>query len=160
MKKLLALALVMVLALSLLAACGDSDGNSSDTPGDGDNTPGGGNETPDTNTVAGYLEQFGLTEDDVKADGFTSFEGPDGWLIKVNASAGQFDAWGKKVFDKTKSVSADGKCYTDMYPHDTDEKEWEDGAILFTWCYMYNSSKVTVEITMGDNDTTYRIAIH
>ena len=45
MKKLVALALVMVLALSLLTACG---GNSN-TPSGGDNTPSGNNSTPGGN---------------------------------------------------------------------------------------------------------------
>ena len=46
MKKLVALALVMVFALSLLTACG---GGNSNTPSGGDNTPSGNNSTPSGN---------------------------------------------------------------------------------------------------------------
>ncbi|MDR0840527.1 MAG: hypothetical protein LBN26_03975, partial [Christensenellaceae bacterium] len=108
MKRTLAIALALVLALSL-AAC--SGGNSGNTGGNNSTTPPANSTTTtppadtapndnggDTKTVAGYLAQFGLTEDDIKAEGFTSFEGPNGWLIKVNASANQFDTWSKKVY--------------------------------------------------------------
>jgi hypothetical protein len=49
MKKIIAITLVMVLALSLLTACGDGGGGSSNTPSGGNNTPSGNNSTPSGN---------------------------------------------------------------------------------------------------------------
>jgi hypothetical protein len=114
MKKTITLALVLVLALSLLTACGgdNNDGSSTTPPANSgttttppaDNTPSGGGDTTsgnndsantaDLTTVAGFLAAFGLTEDDLKCANFTRIdktaytidEGPDyGKISEVGA---------------------------------------------------------------------------
>ena len=62
MKKLLALVFAMVLAAALLAACGDSDGNSNNTPGDGNDSTPSGNE----NTGSGL---FDIKDSEITVDG-------------------------------------------------------------------------------------------
>ena len=114
----------------------------------------------DKSTVADYLAHFGLTEDDIKPTGFVSFEGPDGWLIKVNASENQFDIWAKKVFDKIKTISTDGKVYDQGYPTFKEEASFVNGGTLYQWAYPYNSKTVEVDITRGDTPTLYRITLH
>lgn len=176
MKKLLIITLVLALALSL-AACGGSNnapsgnntqsasqGNNSSTSTPPSSTP---DDTPnsddggETDTVAEYLAQFGLTEDDIKAEGFSSFEGPDGWLIKVNAGEGHANSWGKKIFDGIESISDDGKVYDQGYPTFKDEASWADGGTLYQWAYLYNGKVVEVDVTPPvDTPTLYRIALH
>ncbi|MCL2038976.1 MAG: hypothetical protein FWG85_00935 [Bacteroidetes bacterium] len=155
---------LIALAISLMfVACGGNkqQENAEATP---ENT---GQETfveeniSDTKTVAGYIEQFGLTEDDIKPEGFVSFEGPDGWLIKINASEKQFDDWSKKVFNKIKTISTDGKVYQQGYPVlGKDEAEWSTGILMFQWAYPYNEKVVELEVLPGDIATVYRIALH
>lgn len=180
MKKVLTLTLVLVLILSL-AACGGSGGSASNPPTNGSSTTPGtdaGNSTPgtsqngnntsapnnnsgDTDTVAGYLAQFGLTEDDIKPNGFDSFEGPDGWLIKVNAGEGEANTWGKQIYDKIKSISDDGKVYDQGYPTFKDEASWSDNGTIYQWSYVYNGKTVEVDVTPPvDTPTQYRIALH
>ena len=80
MKKLPALVFVMVLALSLLTACGGGGGNSSTPSGgnnststppttSGNNTPSGGDEKP---KVEGIFGDFGLTDKQVTPEGATT----------------------------------------------------------------------------------------
>ncbi|GHU60167.1 hypothetical protein FACS1894171_0510 [Clostridia bacterium] len=139
MKKVITLALTLVLAFSLLAACGDgssttpssNSGNSStSTPpasqSGNDTTPSnnGGNATGDLTTVAGFLAAFGLTENDLKCANFTRLdrtayiidEGPDyGKIKEVGAYISQkltdeeVSAWLEQVINKLNSLSDDGK---------------------------------------------------
>ena len=175
MKKALTFVLALVLVLSL-AACGNSNipsNTPSNTPSENNTTsnppasntpsetPIGGDEKPDASTVAGYLAQFGLTEDDIKPDGFTSFENLDGWLIKVNAAEGNANAWGKEIYNKIIAISADGKIYDQGYPTFKDEAVWSDNGAIYQWAYTYNGKTVEVDVTPpGDTATQYRVALH
>ena len=164
MKKHIFLAFILVMAFCMLVGCNKSN---STTATQNRSTSGGNNTqvennvpVPTTNTVAGYLAQFGLSEDDIKPEGFISFEGPEGWLIKINAGAGQFDAWSKKVFDKITAISTDRKVYEQGYPAlGDDEAKWSAGILMFQWAYPYNGKVVNLDVSPGDTGT-YRFSIH
>ena len=82
MKKILAIALVMVLALSLLTACG-GDNNS----GSSGNNNGGGNNTPSGNSGNGGGNNSGNNGGNVEAGQLTmSITVPSGWT-EANRSA-------------------------------------------------------------------------
>jgi predicted small lipoprotein YifL len=139
MKKAITLALVLVLALSLLTACGgkDNGGGSTTTPpansntttppasqGGNDTTPSNnGNNNADLSTVAGFLSVFGLTETDVKPEGAgvgdvsvddddyaTGIEGRVSWYVENDTDALD-NQWIKKAIASTKALSSDGKVY-------------------------------------------------
>ena len=115
----------------------------------------------DVKTVAGYLSQFGLTENDIKPDGFTSFEGPEGWLIKINAGANLFNDWSKKVYDKVKTISTDGKMYYEGYPSlGKEEAFWSADKILYQWAYLYNGKVVNLNLARDESGAVYHFSIH
>ena len=98
MKKILALALALMMVLALAACGGKTDpapsGNGTTDPGTSQTTDpgtsqqGGADEnTPadsvDVSTLNGFLSQFGLTEDDIKpSECFASFE-YDGRMAQI-----------------------------------------------------------------------------
>ena len=152
--------MIIIIGVGVLSCKDDknSNGNNTEQPENNGSSNNGNNNG--NNTVASYLAQFGLTEDDIKPAGFVSFEGPDGWLIKVNASENQFDNWAKKVFDKIKTISTDGKVYDQGYPTFKEEASLVNGATLYQWAYPYKGKTVEVDVTRGDTPTLYRIALH
>jgi len=153
--------LIIILSSSVMA-CNKTDNLGNDLSDSQDEVTTPNNATDiDTTTVSGYLSQFGLTEEDIKPDGFTSFEGPDGWLIKINAGEYNFDNWSKKVFDTVKSISTDSKIFNEGYPSlDQDEAIWSAGNISFQWAYNYNGKVVNITVTFGDTSSVYRLSIH
>ncbi len=84
-------------------------------------------EPVDANSVAGFLETYGYTEEDIIPAHFISFEelkmdaGEPGEIgstgfIKINIESGattqeDFDAWFEKIFAKMTELSKDGKLY-------------------------------------------------
>ena len=111
----------------------------------------------DTSTVEGFLTQFGLAEMDLKPEG-----SGDGVMVDIsssrnratltwnmgNASAEQENDWLKKVYEKTKALSTDGKVYIDG----TDLTEEYIFVPLnraayesdVNWVYSYNGKEVGV----------------
>jgi len=179
MKKALLIVLTLALVLALAACGGDADAPATSpatTPNvnadastpppaqDDDNAQSDALsvvDEPGANTVAGYLAQFGFTEDGIKPDGFTSFDGPNGWLIKIYADADSFENWSKTIFGKVKSISADGKIYNEGYPSlDEDEAVWSEGGISFQWAYNYGGKVVNLTIVAGEDGTEYRFSIY
>ena len=127
MKKLLAITLVMVLAFSLLTACG---GNAdTDTSGDDSTNPTASqddNQTSDDETIAdlttvdGWLAYWELTEDDLKCANFTRLDKTTtvistgeieevGAYINKELTDEEVRAWLEKVISKLNSMSEEGK---------------------------------------------------
>ena len=115
-----------------------------------------------TVTVASYLAQFGLTEDDIKPDGFVSSE-LNGIEVKFLGSNVPFvPEWYKKVFDTTKGISEDGKCYNDMYPFLEDEYELDASkaeamAFITSYSYKYNGKVVKIMISGGNGEYSVQL---
>ena len=131
MKRLLTIALVMVLAL-FLVACHGKTGRSNSTPSSNNSTSGNNNPAStnnggngnnggnnDKSTVVGFLAQFGLKEDDFKPEGYVSSMLSDGDTVKYTTNetptVEQRKAWANMVIAKAKSMSTDGKLYTGNY---------------------------------------------
>lgn len=140
MKKLLALALTLTMLFSL-AACGgkdkpvpSNDGSigieqstsettvqeQSDATGaaskDGGETSGEGGSQPEEGSLAAYLAQFDMTEDDLKVEGVTELTLLDNGDIAIgtdgNPSLELIQAWYEKVYESCRARSDDGKVYT------------------------------------------------
>ena len=101
-----------------------------------------------TETVAGYLAQFGLSENDIKPAAFTSFElGDRSIFIKVSNND-DLHNWFKQVYDKTKNIADEGKLYNDMFPYVEGEHTWNEptaGTIQVSWAYMYNGTTCRIQ---------------
>jgi hypothetical protein len=122
MKKAITFVLVLILALSLLTACGGKG-----------STAQGGNNTPDSaaadnNDASAAFAQFGLDVTKIKpnlgtpeevsiqygnAVDTTVYYRKAAWLEKsdvaIDVATGL--AYNERIFDYIKSISADGKCY-------------------------------------------------
>ena len=140
MKKILALALALVLALSLTACGGKNDPEPSGSGGTGsahstsgeseqehpDNseadpqedgkTSTDGKDQPDEGSLAAYLADFDMTEDDLKVEGITELTLLDNGDIAIgtdgNPSLELIQAWYEKVYESCRARSDDGKVYT------------------------------------------------
>lgn len=177
MKKILALALAFIMALSL-AACGG--GNDTPAPsGSNDNTPssseqqeqpsnnddGGEDEAPD-NTSDDRFTEFGLSFDTVQPEGSTAFEVEDDtdrtysvtFTMPETVTEEVGFSYYKKIYDLTAAISEGGTNYkesggTAISPEVSPMGEWEDehsaAAHMNTWFYKYNGKLYNVLI-MGD----------
>ncbi len=175
MKKLVAFALVIVLALSL-AACGGNDkpSNSSNSTSTPPASQGGTSTTPppsstpeaapsddvDVSTIEGFLSQFGLTEADVKPEGAgegshkTEREGKRGrvsWIVE-DATAEVKDQWIQAIVEKTKTLATDGKIYVDSYFEDefSFTSIADTGTSTIVWMYHYSDSDVDIKCEILD----------
>jgi hypothetical protein len=179
MKKVLALTLALVLALSLVACgggnSGNTGGNSSTTPPansgttttpPADNTP---DSTPnnnggDTNTVAGYLAQFGLTEDDIKPENATEIKIQDGKLaiaVSSTLTADQKKVWYTKLYNAISGISTGGKVQNGSLVNITDIQEEVNklvDAVTWNWMFPYGSSSYNT-ITVVEGTTVWEISI-
>jgi hypothetical protein len=200
MKKIILLALTFVLALSL-AACDGGESNS--TPPSSPNaetttpetsqpestsiagTTSNGNTTPNdseaTGEIAEFLALFGLTEDDIKPEGFVEFQelemsgtiGQAGvGFIKIvvdkdKTEEAQIKAWFQKVFDKMKSLSLDKKLYTNYQK--MDEEATLDKAFAVStmpgtkWAYSYTlpsgEARLQVSVSYSFDEGIYKMSI-
>ena len=155
---ILGIIIVMILAQIFVSCSGKKESTTTVIPSQ--NTPAmtqSSSNTIDTSTVAGFLTQFGLIETDLKPEG-----AGDGVMVDIsssrnratitwnmeNASADQENDWLKKVYDKTKALSTDGKVYVDG----TDLTEEYIFVPLnraayesdVNWVYSYNGKEVGV----------------
>ncbi len=165
MRKLIALALVLILALSL-AACGGNDTPSS-SGGNGTSTPptsqGGTSTTPpsssttesttpkppeqsadiDTSTLSGYLSQFGFTEDDIAIANLTeNIFHADSKMIEIHTSStpanAELQECVERIYEKSRATSDSGEVY--IYGS-------EDKFVLsdiVDWSFDWKSSPLTV----------------
>jgi hypothetical protein len=181
MKRTLAIALALVLALSLAACSGGNStpsGGSSTTPPansttttpPADNTPSGGNETTpndnggDTSTVAGYLAQFGLTEDDIKPENATEIKIQDGKLaitVSSTLTADQKKVWYTKLYNAISGISTGGKVKNGSLVEITniqDEVNKLVDAVTWNWMFAYGESSYNT-ITVIEGTTVWEISI-
>ncbi len=171
MKKLIALLLMTVLALSLVACGGnDTPSNSTSAPPASTNAPA--QTTPsstpeaapsnnvDVSTIEGFLSQFGLTEADVKPEGAgegshtTEREGKRGrvsWMAE-DATAEVKDEWIQAIVEKTKALATDGKLYADSYFEDefSFTSITDAGTGRIGWLYYYSDSEVDITCEVLD----------
>jgi predicted small secreted protein len=176
MKKAITLALVLVLALSLLTACGGKDNTGTGSTGGNNSTPGtsqGGNDTTPSNngnnnvdlsTVAGFLSVFGLTEANIKPESAgvgdvsvsddnyaTGIEGRVSWYVE-NDTDELDNQWIKKAIAATKALSPDGKVYvsgTDLSEEFT-FSSMETNTVQWEYRYKDNDKGVSVRCQVLD----------
>ena len=165
MKKLLALALVLMMVLSLAACGGKTDptpsGGDTTDPGTSQQTPSGGG-TNDTNTLAGHLEKYGLTENDIQPEGATVEWNELSKDIKVTVGSSQDDAakeaFVTQVFNATKAVADGGKnLKTEMENNDYPEMSITDftfSRFQVSWLYRYDGNQQMVNVTYNDGAYT------
>ncbi|MDR0917219.1 MAG: hypothetical protein LBN02_08570 [Oscillospiraceae bacterium] len=176
MKKAVALALVLVLALSLLAACGGNDNtgstgddNSTPTQGGNDTAPsdnGGGADDADTLTAANWQQVikevygFDLT---VPSD-WTFREGKKqninpAYSVQFTLGDGDFaasySAFAQHVFDLTAALSAGGNFKSTGSPnYDVAETLTEIpnvyGIIMPLWCF--DAPKYTIQVDISKDE--------
>lgn len=139
MKRILALTLALVLAFSLTACGGKDDpkpsggdaGSAQSAPGaseqeqpdhseaepQGEGKPStDGKDQPEEGSLAAYLADFDMTEDDLKVEGVTELTLLDNGDIAIgtdgNPSLELIQAWYEKVYESCRARSDDGKVYT------------------------------------------------
>ncbi|MDR0906744.1 MAG: hypothetical protein LBN00_11350 [Oscillospiraceae bacterium] len=187
MKKLFTLTLAIVLALSLFAACGGSNtpsGEDSTTPSvssestsapaetaTGAVAPTGGGSDADSGTVADFLELYGLTEDDIKPEGFIEFQEIEtkdnppkihsiGYIRiaadKDTTGEAQIKVWYEKIYGKMQELSTDGKIYSNYITLDKESTLealyenplWEKFPGTM-WAYPYKTSTDDVKLNVS-----------
>ena len=158
MKKIFVLILALALTFSLAACNGSSTGGSStpanNTSAPANNSSAANNSTADdTSTVAGFLSQFGLTEDNVKPEdsvssamnGHTSVN----FAVSTASTKDQKIAWVKKVITAIKAAADDGKIYKDSKKtgqYDESVLETSTGG-SFSFVFTHNSAAYWVSAT-------------
>ncbi len=193
MKKslLILLALVMVLTLSLTACGGnetpsDTDNGNASGPSaqaddsDADSTsneagsaddnlaPSGGNDVAviDTSTVAGYLSQFGLTEEDIAiGSAAENVLYADSRIIEITTetipTTEELQSCVEHIYEKCRSVSEDGKIH--MINSDNEfilsdvvdwTLDWQSSPLALYWSYKYEGNTVDVFINWSATDMT------
>ena len=165
MKKFLVLALAMIMMVLALAACGE---DTEKTPSGGTSDPSTSQQTPsdgktnNTNTLAGHLEKYGLTENDIKPEGATVEWNELSKDIKVTVGSSQDntakEAFVTKIFNATKAVADGGKnLKTEMENNDYPEMSITDftfSRFQFSWLYRYNGNQQMVNVTYNDGAYT------
>jgi len=116
--------------------------------GNNDVTPNDGDESLATDTAAGFVAQFGLSENDFMPDGFIAFERADKDLVRIKVSEDKFEDWSKAIYDKIKTISTDGRVYRqDRAPWLLgNESEWSAETNSFQWAYPYNGEIVNCSL--------------
>jgi hypothetical protein len=162
MKKAITLALVLVLALSLLTACGSKDNT-------GTGSTGGNNSTPGT-SQGGSNNGGGTAIKDTKIDNWQAvvkdyfgvdISLPSGWSVKSAQSlngtsdvtitftfgaATSWDSFGNTLFDKTKAVStkqmekATSSTAVNAF---ADAIDWGENS---SWKYFYGTTGARVQV--------------
>ncbi len=196
MKKLLAITLMMILAISL-GACGAKEAvqdavrdalPSSSTPPNSAAPPSSSNtqaQTPpssasestspssaeesanvDTSTLAGYLSQFGFTEDDISLANLTeNVFHADSKMIEIHTSStpanAELQECVERIYEKSRSTSENGKVY--IYGSDNEfvlsdivdwNFDWQSSPLTVYWGYKYQGKDVMVAINWFASDMT------
>lgn len=176
MKKIITftLALMMVFAL---AACGDTgktpSGSTGNTQTDPPSSQGGNTETPggsdkaDITTVAGWLTNWGLTENDLKCAHFTRLDKTSynsetleiksvGAYCDTKLTEEEVRAWLGQLLAKLNSMSAEGKLVDNL--HDNAEltvdyiiEKGETYLYTAIGNFTYNGKDTTAIITVTPN---------
>lgn len=161
MKKKFLICLLAVVMCFALTGCGEEKNNN----GAGNNNGGSkqqeqsGNET---NTLAGHLKKYGLTENDIKPSGATVEWNESSKDIKVIVGSSQDSAaketFVTKVFNATKAIADGGKnLKTEMKNNDYPEISITDftfSRFHFSWLYRYNGNQQIVNVTYSDGAYT------
>ena len=176
MKKILALALTLMMVLSL-AACG---GGGNDPKPSGNDTPGTSQqeepsnttdesqsadvaETPDLSTIQGLFDYYGIDADTMKPDSFVEFKAInlENRYKEIQISFTEdfsmelYKTLGAALFNSTQSASDDGKCYKiitneALSPEDANTNGYGSG-----WWYIRNGEKLEVHLSK-DTDDDYK----
>ena len=156
MKKRIFLAFVLVMAFCMLVGCNKSNSTTATqnrSTGGGNDTQSSSNQpTPATDTVAGFLSQFGLTEVDIKPEGAPNgthavdvrkkTKGRVSWNVN-NPTTEQKTQWVQKVIEETKTLATDGKLYVDS--NFSSEFVLSSIEETVTWVYKYNNSYIIIK---------------
>lgn len=179
MKKILEMALALVIVLSLAAYNG---GNDTPTPSGGGTTDSGTQQTDpgtsqqggenedgkiDTSTVSGFFASYGLTEADIKPTGVGEGTIKANEYIESQAEvtySAELDLasaieWRDMLMSATKAAADDGKIYADVstgkeYP----TPEWVDTAVqgcTATWSYKYKGNVVIITLDADYSENSY-----
>lgn len=107
-----------------------------------------------TSSINNILSLGGLSENDIKPEGFVRFVPFDEEEFGIETSEPLGEerqkVWVKKIFDKCKQLSTDGKIYRaayagndpSMYENSYFERMYSRGD--FTWAYPYNGKYICV----------------
>jgi len=178
MKKLLAISLVVILALSLLTACGvdntspSDNGGSSSTPGNSQRSNNDDNAAIeiDNDSVTAFLSSIGLIEAHVKpanaGDG-TVMAVTDNAFVFVNYEASdltieQKKEWITSVYSATKGISKDNEIYSDTATKEKvsleDILQTSDDyeTISKSWNIFYKNGVLIIGISMRDGRYSFR----
>jgi len=174
-KQFLALICALVLMVALLSGCGGSTTENASSSGNGATNSSSGTASngasgkADTSTVAGFLSQYGLTEDDLRPEASSVAKLQDGDTVLFSASAQPNDeqrsAWLNKVAAKAKTLSDDGKLYAVGYAIGTSgAKEFDSSTIkpmgIYQFAFPYKGKAIVFTITaFGELDGVYSLAI-
>jgi len=149
MKRILSLALAVILALSF-TGCSEPEGQTI---------------SPVTITAAEFLAQFGLTEDDIKPEGFTGLDlisnEPDNGTVQIMADTftpAQIRAWFRQIFNKQRAI-ADDRILHKTFPF-AEEKLWDfqdgefmpDFEVQNDWAYIYAGRTVGVFVVYNTHN--------
>ena len=171
MKKIIALALALLMLMSL-AACGEkTPASNDDTTPNSQQTENPGQqeqkqsdnkqneEADDLTTVEGFMKAFGITEDDMKCAKFTridktSYDIDSGKIIEIGSyiSEAMTDeevrAWIEKIITKLDSLSDDGKIMTYGDGELTLDYMMAKSMKVASGSYIYKGKKVAMAITV------------
>ncbi|MDR0916292.1 MAG: hypothetical protein LBN02_03795 [Oscillospiraceae bacterium] len=166
MKKAITFALVLVLALSLLTACGEKD-NGGSTDGNNTTPPasqGGNNTTPsgnggnsgvnikDTsidNWQAVVKDYFGIDislPSGWSVDSAQSLNGISDVTVKFKGNLDELASFAEAVFDLTKAVTTDGIQSATGSTVYTSFSETEDYSNSYSWKWFHGSNKARVQV--------------
>jgi len=158
---------VIALAIGLImVSCGGRNSNKqngSSTPEKSQTT------TTQTSSVTKILSLSGLSENDIKPNGFVQYLPFDDnvFVIETSAPLGeeQHKAWVKKIFDKCRQLSTDGKIYRAAYAGNTPSAyEYGDFDKRYTastneWAYPYKGKYISVSIGSLVNKKNCKISV-
>ena len=179
MKKILALALALMLVLSLVACGNDTgktpSGSTGNTQTDPPTSQGGTDTTPSNDRFT----EFGLSFDKVEPDGSTSFEVSNDSARSYHIEFAMPEtvtkevglAYYKKIYDLTAAISEGGTNYkksggSAISPEVSPMGTWEDENSaseynMNEWYYKYNGKLLQVSIMAGiDSEKSILVMIY
>lgn len=160
MKKIITLLFALLIMVSL-TACGKET-----TPSESGNTPSstqktedkGNKKSEDLTTVEGFMQTFGITEDDMKCAKFTrvgktSYDLDSGKIIEIGSFISEsmtdeeVKAWIEKIIAKLDSLSDDGKIMTYGDGELTVDYIMSKSMKVASGYYQYKGKKVAMSIS-------------
>ena len=127
-------------------------------------------QTVQTTGITKILSLGGLSENDIKPTGFVQslpFD-DDVFVVEVSAPLGEerHKEWVKKIFDKCKQLSTDGKIYRAAYAGNTPSAyEYGDFDKRYStstneWAYPYKGKYISVSVGSLVNKKTCEIGVY